>query len=36
LINQRLSTYFEENPAEAKKVVNKGLDAARVLGAKAR
>jgi DNA gyrase subunit B len=30
LVNERLSTYFEENPAEAKKIVNKGLDAARV------
>jgi DNA gyrase subunit B len=30
LVNEHLSTYFEENPAEAKKIVNKGLDAARV------
>jgi len=30
LINQSLSTYFEENPVEARRIVNKGIEAARV------
>jgi DNA gyrase subunit B len=29
LVNEKLSTYFEENPAVAKKIVAKGVDAAR-------
>ncbi|RJP85099.1 MAG: DNA topoisomerase (ATP-hydrolyzing) subunit B [Desulfobacteraceae bacterium] len=29
LINEKLSTYFEENPAIAKKIVDKSVDAAR-------
>jgi DNA gyrase subunit B len=29
LVNEKLSTYFEENPAIAKKIVAKGVDAAR-------
>ncbi|HYC56363.1 MAG TPA: DNA topoisomerase (ATP-hydrolyzing) subunit B [Candidatus Binatia bacterium] len=30
LINEHLSTYFEENPGEARKIANKALEAARV------
>jgi DNA gyrase subunit B len=29
LVNEKLSTYFEENPAVAKKIISKGVDAAR-------
>jgi len=29
LINEKLSSYFEENPAVAKKIIAKGIDAAR-------
>jgi DNA gyrase subunit B len=29
LINEKLSTYFEENPSVAKKIISKGVDAAR-------
>jgi DNA gyrase subunit B len=30
LINEKLGSYFEENPADAKKIVGKGMEAARV------
>ena len=30
LINERLATYFAEHPGEAKKIVSKGIEAARV------
>jgi DNA gyrase subunit B len=30
LVNDSLGTYFEENPADAKKIVGKGMEAARV------
>ncbi len=30
LVNESLGTYFEEHPTDARKVVNKGLEAARV------
>ncbi len=30
LVNESLGTYFEENPAEAKKIAGKGIEAARV------
>jgi DNA gyrase subunit B len=30
LVNDRLSSYFEQNPADAKKIVGKGMEAARV------
>jgi DNA gyrase subunit B len=29
LVNEKLTTYFEENPAVAKKIISKGVDAAR-------
>lgn len=29
LVNEKLSTYFEENPTVAKKIISKGVDAAR-------
>ncbi len=29
LVNEKLTTYFEENPAVAKKIISKGIDAAR-------
>jgi DNA gyrase subunit B len=29
LLNEKLTTYFEENPAVAKKIISKGVDAAR-------
>ncbi|MFO7687552.1 MAG: DNA topoisomerase (ATP-hydrolyzing) subunit B [Desulfobacterales bacterium] len=29
LVNEKLSTYFEENPAVARKIISKGVDAAR-------
>jgi DNA gyrase subunit B len=29
LLNEKLTTYFEENPAVAKKIISKGIDAAR-------
>jgi DNA gyrase subunit B len=30
LVNERLATYFEEHPTEARKIVGKGIEAARV------
>jgi DNA gyrase subunit B len=29
LVNEKLNTFFEENPAVAKKIIAKGVDAAR-------
>src|SRR4029079_9986231 len=33
LVNDRLSVYFEEHPPEARRIVAKGIEAARVRGA---